>query len=593
MHVNGKVLKVITKNKVEVRYTTPNKVVTTMATLPAHGMKVGETIKVVIKPCPRLNYGLIRIYKIGGTCTNSNFTANGEIVQIINANKVKVRYHDFNGKLVTHTAHVKAHAMKVGQITRVTTSGCKPYTLISISRKPPAPKPGYNPCTQSPLHVDGKILKIINKNRVRVRYTTPDGIVTANVTLQAHRMKVGEVIEVMIAPCKRLKYKLIRILKKGAEPTGGPCTRSPRTLNGKVTEIGTNFVKVRYTTPEKVVRIKNVKAPAHKMKVGEAVKVMVIACKPYNPISVSKNTPTPVPVPGGPCTRSPITINGKVTEIGTNLVKVRYTTPEKVVRIKNVKAPAHKMKVGEAVKVMVIACKPYNPISVSKNTPGACTKPSSIVNGKVAQVTDINTIKVKYTTPDKKVVTRNVRADRHQMIVGEPVKVQIDGCQPYNPLSVSKTGCAKSSRTVGGTVLLVLDPNRVRIRYTTPAKILVNKDVAANNHQMQNGEAIRVTIKGCKPYDPISVSKKTPNPNPKPKPKPVPVPGGPCTQSPITINGKVTAVQGAKVTVRYRAPDQKVRNDVVPQTAPKMKKNDAVKVMVIACKPYKRISVSK
>ena len=209
----------------------------------------------------------------------------------------------------------------------------------------------------------------------------------------------------------------------------------------------------------------------------------------------------------------------------------------------------------------------------------------------MAQVTDINTIKVKYIAPDKKVVTRNVRADRHQMIVGETVKVQIVGCQPYNPLSVSKKGCAKSSRTVGGTVLLALNANRVRVRYTTPDKILVNKDVAANNHQMQNGEAVRVTIKGCTPYDPISVSKKTPTPNPKPKP--VPVPGGPCTRSPITINGKVTAVQGAKITVRYRAPDQKVRNDVVPQTAPKMKKNDAVKVMVIACKPYKRISVSK
>jgi hypothetical protein len=108
---------------------------------------------------------------------------------------------------------------------------------------------------------------------------------------------------------------------------------------------------------------------------------------------------------------------------------------------------------------------------------------------------------------------------------------------------------------------------------------------------MQNGEAISVTIKGCKPYDPISVSKK--NPAPKPEPTPVPTPGGPCTRSPITVSGKVTAVQGGNVTVRYRAPDKKIRTDVVAQTAPKMKKNDAVRVMVIACKPYKRISVSK
>ena len=153
------------------------------------------------------------------------------------------------------------------------------YTLhrIFIQTPTPGPHPVYGfPCGKGPSTVNGKISKV-DQGRVYVKYDTPDGSVTSEVTKNhvymdppdkpayaappqvLRALVVDQPVEVVFfAPCSNLpdypNYHLDRIFIQTPGPTpvarGDPCGWGPSTVNGKISKVDQGRVYVKYDTPD-------------------------------------------------------------------------------------------------------------------------------------------------------------------------------------------------------------------------------------------------------------------------------------------------------------------------------------------------------
>ena len=109
-------------------------------------------------------------------------------------------------------------------------------------------------------------------------------------------------------------------------------------------------------------------------------------------------------------------------------------------------------------------------------------------------------------------------------------------CPPCKPIAPAKT------HTVDGSVVKVISPNQIQIKYTKPDKKVVILKVTKSVHNMKLGEIINVILAFDAPYAFKAISKKA-------APKPTPLPGSSCsTVSPNsrkaccknkTLNGSV------------------------------------------------------
>ena len=134
--------------------------------------------------------------------------------------------------------------MKIGEIINVGLKPTAPYAFVAIAKKAapkPTPLPGSSCSTVSPNSrkaccknktlngsvdkwcaanypdtnriVAGTVVKVINANRVQIKYTKPDKKVVIMTTVKkAHNMKIGEIINVGLKPAA--PYVFVAIAKK-------------------------------------------------------------------------------------------------------------------------------------------------------------------------------------------------------------------------------------------------------------------------------------------------------------------------------------------------------------------------------------------
>ena len=107
--------------------------------------------------------------------------------------------------------------------------------------------------------VEGKIDQVISANQVQFRYTKPDGkIVITKTTKPGHNMKLGEVINVILALDAPYAFKAI-----SKKPTGTSVT-----VEGAVLKvINANQVEILFTKPDKSVVTRTADMTNHKMVV--------------------------------------------------------------------------------------------------------------------------------------------------------------------------------------------------------------------------------------------------------------------------------------------------------------------------------------
>ena len=182
--------------------------------------------------------------------------------------------------------------------------------------------PPCKPIAPAKTHtVDGSVVKVISPNQIQIKYTKPDKkVVILKVTKSVHNMKLGEIINVILAFDAPYAFKAIS-KKAASKPTplpGSSCsTVSPnsrkaccknKTLNGSVDKwcaanypdtnrivAGTvvkvnnaNRVQIKYTKPDKKVVIMTTVKKAHNMKIGEIINVGLKPTAPYVFVAIAK-----------------------------------------------------------------------------------------------------------------------------------------------------------------------------------------------------------------------------------------------------------------------------------------------------------------
>ena len=155
-------------------------------------------------------------------------------------------------------------------------------------------------------------------------------------------------------------------------------------------------------------------------------------------------------------------------------------------------------------------------------------------------------------------------------------------CPPCKPIKPVKT------RTVGGTVVKVIGPNQVQIRYTKPDKKVVIAKVNKLAHHMKAGEAINVVLAFDAPYAFKAISKKpTTKPMPKPAPKPAPV------GKIIVVGTVLKVINKAQVEIRFTKPNKETVTRSVTKHAHNMVAGEKINVVLKKGGKYPLISISK
>ena len=421
------------------------------------------------------------------------------------------------------------------------------------------------------ISVDGKVVKVIDMNLVQIKYTKPDKKVIIMRTLKPkHNMKLGDTINVILGGNAPYAFKAI---SKKAVPK--PTPSATRAVAGTVVKvIDANNVQIKYTKPDgKLIIMRTVKN-AHNMKLNEAINVNLKNAAPYAFVSIAKKA-----APAPAATRA---VAGTVVKvIDANNVQIKYTKPDgKLIIMRTVKN-AHNMKLNEAINVNLKNAAPYAFVSIAKKAAPAPTGKVT-VEGAVLKVINANKVEIKFTKPDKAVVTRTADLTNHKMVVGEKINVVLTKATngQYAFVSIAKKAAPSGNRIVAGTVVKVVNANQVQIKYTKPDKKVVIMTTTKNAHNMKVNEAINVNLKNAAPYAFISIAKKA---------TPAPIPS-----ANRIVAGKVTQVLTAdRVKIQYKDPANKLITYTITKKAHNMKLNEAINVTIKTAAPYAFVAISK
>ena len=171
----------------------------------------------------------------------------------------------------------------------------------------------------------------------------------------------------------------------------------------------------------------------------------------------------------------------------------------------------------------------FSSVAIARPVSSDVVVPSSgdyiIVAGTVLKVINANKVEIKFTKPDKSVVTRPADLINHKMIVGEKINVIVTKTSNGQYVFVSIAKDTGTRVTVVGAVLKVINANNVEIKFTKPDKSVVTRPADLTNHKMIVGEKINVVLTKTSngQYVFVSISKKA-SPPPSPPPPSLEIP---------------------------------------------------------------------
>ena len=133
--IAGTVIKVLSANQVQIKYTDPaKKLATPVITKNAHNMKFNEAIDVTVKPTAP--YAFVSIAKKAVPKPPvpqppiPNRTIIGTVIKVLSTNQVQIKYTDPAKKLATHVITKNAQNMKINEAIEVSyTQLTQPTTI--------------------------------------------------------------------------------------------------------------------------------------------------------------------------------------------------------------------------------------------------------------------------------------------------------------------------------------------------------------------------------------------------------------------------------------------------------------------------------
>ncbi|AGE59008.1 hypothetical protein PBCVOR070422_175R, partial [Paramecium bursaria Chlorella virus OR0704.2.2] len=424
--IPGKIASVTDANVFMVTYNNKaGKSITTKVTKNKHAFKAGELVNVTVATD---TWAVKNVTKrgVGPMPSTKTRVVTGSVIKVVGPNKVQVSYSKPGGLKASPVVNKKAHGMKVGDQVDVTLAYDAPYLFKSIAKR----AAGANRI------VLGTVIKVVDANKVQVRYTKPGGaVVTPTVTKAKHGLKMDQLVDVTLKPTS--PFALVSIK---ARDTG-----THLTLKGKVTKVvNANSVAIEYKNPGGKKMTPTVTKNAHGLKVNDKIDIVVSDKAPYKIILISKDTdatPTPTPKPAPKPVAKNVLKDGKVTKVlSKDKVEVSYTSAGKLVK-KVVNKKAHNMKVGEVIIVEETAPPGHKFVSIRKKTaPKPAPKPVAknvLKNGKITKVLSKDKIEVSYTSAGK-LVKKVVNKKAHNMKVGEVIIVEETAPPGHKFVSIRK-----------------------------------------------------------------------------------------------------------------------------------------------------------
>ena len=132
--VAGIVVKVLSANQVQIKYTKPDGKLIIMTTVKnAHNMKLNEAINVNLNSAAP--YAFVSIVKKAAAPPAATRAVAGTVVKVIDTNNVQIKYTKPDGKLIIMTTIKNAHNMKLNEAINVNLGNAAPYAFISIAKK--------------------------------------------------------------------------------------------------------------------------------------------------------------------------------------------------------------------------------------------------------------------------------------------------------------------------------------------------------------------------------------------------------------------------------------------------------------------------
>jgi hypothetical protein len=408
--VVGKVIKIVSADKVQIQYTKPGGVVAKPVVNKAkHGLKLGQLVDVTLKGVAPYAFVSMKARDTG-----VHLTLAGTVTKVIDAGSVVIKYKNPGGKLMNPTVHKKAHGLKMNDAIDVVVSKVPPYKVIMIVKndnvKPtPKPKPAPKPAPGTTI-VTGKVVKVIGPDKVQVQYTRIGGsIAKPIVNKKLHKMKLNESIDVTLK-----NGTFVSIAKKGVKPAPKPVGKNI-TKDGKVTKVlSKDKVEVTYTSAGKVVK-KIVNKKAHGMKLNEIVIVEETAPPAHVFVAIRKKTVKPSPKP-------------VLKPLGSSCGTVSPASR---------KACCQKKKDTGVVDAWCTTNFPKL-VPTPKPTPVKTVPFAGTVPATVIKVVDAGTVQVSYVKPGGGIVKPIVKKPAHAMKLNEIVVAKLKTAAPYALVSISK-----------------------------------------------------------------------------------------------------------------------------------------------------------
>jgi hypothetical protein len=629
--IPGKIASVVNANSFTVTYNNKvGKPVTTKVTKNKHAFKATELVNVTVALD---TWAIKNVTKRGvGPVKPSGKTRVivGIVTKVISADKVQVSYTKPGNMKVSHIANKAKHGMKVDEEVNVTLGYDVPYLFISVAKR----AAGANKI------VVGKVIKVVNANKVQIQYTKPGGAVAKPVVNKAkHGLKLGQSVDVTLKAVAPYAFVSVKARDTGVHLT----------LRGKVIKVNNaNSITIDYKNPGGKRMTPTVTKKAHGFKVGDVIDVVVSKVPPHKILLIVKNdnvkpTPKPAPKPSPKPAPKPVpgikVVPGNVIKVfGPNKVQIQYKRLSGSVAKPIVIKKAHKMKLNEAI---VVTLKNGVFVSIAKKgakpVPKPAPKPISGKNitkdGKVTKVFSKDRVEVTYISAGK-TVKKIVNKKAHNMKVGEIVIVETKPAPDHSFVAIRKKiapkpspkPAPKPSPKPAPKPSPKPSPKPAPKPAPKPSPKPTPKPAPKPSPKPAPKPAPKPSPKPAPKPAPKPSSKPAPKPSPKPAPKPAPKPSSkpapkpspkpapkpspkpapkpspkpapkPSPKSaPFTgkVNGKVLkVVDTGKVQIQYRKPGGATVSPIIAKLNHGMKVNDGVVITLKKMPPYALVSFVK
>jgi hypothetical protein len=456
--VVGRVIKVVSADKVQIQYTKPGGVVTKPVVNKAkHGLKLGQLVDVTLNGAAPYAFVSVK-----GRDTGLHLTLKGKVTKVNGVDSIVINYKNPGGKIMTPTVNKKAHGFKVGDSIDVVVSKVPPHKIILIVKDDtPAPKPTPKPSPGTKV-VSGKVVKVFNADKVQVQYKRLGGSVARPiVNKKAHNMKLNETVDVTLK-----NGTFVSIAKKGVKPAPKPTGKNVL-KDGKITKVlSKDKVEVTYTSAGKSVK-KIVNKKAHGFKLNEIVTVEETAPPAHKFVAIRKKTapkpaPKPTPKPAPKPALKPL--GSSCSTVSPNSRKA-CCQKKKDSGVVDAWCTKNYPKLTPAPKPLGSSCSTVSPDSrqaccqkkkdsgvvdawCAKNypkltpTPKPTPKPNTPFTGStsatVIKVIDAGTVQVSYVKPGGAVAKPIVKKPTHGMKLNEVIVAKLKPTAPYALISIAK-----------------------------------------------------------------------------------------------------------------------------------------------------------